>query len=65
VLVGGLRVVVDEAARHHQVLRDPVAVVALEGAQLAERSAVQLTPGDVRIDLWRALAIRPVRDAEV
>ncbi|MFC0490423.1 hypothetical protein ACFFG1_18995, partial [Sinomonas atrocyanea] len=47
------------------MLRDPIAVVALEGTELPERSPIQLAPGDVRIDLRGPLAVRPVRDAQV
>jgi hypothetical protein len=61
----GLGVIVDQASGHHEVLGDPVAVVALEGPELADRAAVELAPGDIRVDLRRPLAVGAVRDPQV
>jgi hypothetical protein len=60
-----LGVVVDQATGHDQVLRDPLAVVALERAELTEGPPVELAPGHIRVDLRRPLAVRAVRDAQV
>jgi hypothetical protein len=60
-----LRLVVNQAAGHHQVAGHPLRALGLEGLDLVLRGAVQFLAGDVLVDFGRAFAVRPVGAAEV
>ena len=51
VLEGQLRLVVDQAAGHHQVAGHPLGAVVLEGLDLVLRGAVQFLARNVVVDL--------------
>ena len=65
VLEGQLRVDVDEAAGHHQVLGDPICALAFKGLDLVLRDPVEFLARNVVVDLRGTLAVRAVGAAQI
>ncbi|VXB09892.1 conserved hypothetical protein [Arthrobacter sp. 9AX] len=65
VLEGQFRLVVDQAAGHHQVAGDPLGAVGLQSLDLVLRGAVQLLARYIVVDLGGPFPVRAVGAAEV
>jgi hypothetical protein len=64
-LKGQLRVDIDEAAGHDEVLGNPFAIRAFKGLDLVLGDPVQLLARDIVVDLRRALTVRAVGAAKI
>jgi hypothetical protein len=65
VLERKLRLVVNEAARHHQVARDPLRAFWFESLDFVFGGAVQLLARDIVVNLGRTLTVGTVGTAEI